>query len=297
MLCSRIISDQRKIALLIISIVFVTFCVHNLRKGEPYNNPVLKDYHRMPPNVPTSDQKEHWTKLIASHDNLPQDKLIEVIRNVFVDSPPPLDSEYHFDKTPPKITGQIGIPVIIDKILGGKRNGFFIEAGGLDGEAHSNTLLFELKRNYSGEVKGWASKDVNDNAKVIQAVCLPLMSILYAIGNPTIDYFSLDIEGVELDVLKTIPWDKVDIKILSIEVGNNGRENYGEKVDKLMIQAGYTKVLDMCCDKWELDNVYVRNDYRSSLDRWKDDGKPRLIKDKFNQYGKVISKKTNLSNE
>ena len=64
-----------------------------------------------------------------------------------------------------------------------------------------------------GEVKGWASKDVESNAKLIQALCLPFISILYAIGNPRVDYFSLDIEGVELDVLKTIPWEKVDIKV------------------------------------------------------------------------------------
>ena len=36
------------------------------------------------------------------------------------------------------------------KFEGEKQNGFFIEAGALDGEAHSNTLFFELKRNYSG---------------------------------------------------------------------------------------------------------------------------------------------------
>ena len=67
--------------------------------------------------------------------------------------------------------------------------------------------------NIIGEIKGWAANNVKSNAKLIPALCLPLISILYAIGNPTVDYFSLDIEGVELDVLKTIPWDKVHIKV------------------------------------------------------------------------------------
>ena len=44
-------------------------------------------------------------------------------------------------------------------------------------------------------------------------MCFPFHSILFAIGNPTVDYFSLDVEGVELDILKTIPWNKVDIKV------------------------------------------------------------------------------------
>jgi hypothetical protein len=30
-----------------------------------------------------------------------------------------------------------------------------------------------------------------------------------ALGNPTVNYLSLDVEGAELDILKTIPWDKV----------------------------------------------------------------------------------------
>ena len=56
-------------------------------------------------------------------------------------------------------------------------------------------------------------EDVSENVEVIQSLCLPFISILLAIGNPVIDYFSLDIEGVELDVLKTIPWEKVHIKV------------------------------------------------------------------------------------
>ena len=36
--------------------------------------------------------------------------------------------------------------------LGGKRNGFFIECGGYDGEALSNSLFFELERNFTGKL-------------------------------------------------------------------------------------------------------------------------------------------------
>ena len=53
----------------------------------------------------------------------------------------------------------------------------------------------------------------------IRLQCFPLYSILQSIGNPRVDIFSLDIEGGELDVLRTIPWKKVDISVLVIEVG------------------------------------------------------------------------------
>jgi hypothetical protein len=39
-----------------------------------------------------------------------------------------------------------------------------------------------------------------------------------AVGNPTVDYLSLDIEGSEEAVLRTLPWDKVDIKVISLEI-------------------------------------------------------------------------------
>ena len=36
---------------------------------------------------------------------------------------------------------------------------------------------------------------------------------------------SLDIEGVEFDVLKTVPWEKVDIEVLLIELIHAGRQS------------------------------------------------------------------------
>lgn len=37
--------------------------------------------------------------------------------------------------------------------------------------------------------------------------------MLAALNRTTVDYFSLDIEGDELSILKTIPWDSVDIRV------------------------------------------------------------------------------------
>ncbi len=49
--------------------------------------------------------------------------------------------------------------------------------------------------------------------KTISVQCFPLYSLLLAINQTTVDYFSLDIEGHEKRVLETIPWDRVDIKV------------------------------------------------------------------------------------
>ena len=52
--------------------------------------------------------------------------------------------------TNPKLDGQFGQADTIEKLFRGKKNGFFVEAGAFDGEAFSNTLLFELKHNWTG---------------------------------------------------------------------------------------------------------------------------------------------------
>ena len=47
-----------------------------------------------------------------------------------------------------------------------------------------------------------------------KALCLPFFTILNALGNPTVDYFSLDVEGSEFPILFSIPWKKVTIGVM-----------------------------------------------------------------------------------
>jgi len=76
--------------------------------------------------------------------------------------------------------------------------------------------------------------------QLVNVTCLPLYSILMALDNPSIDYFSLDVEGSELDILKTIPFDSVDIKTLSVEffhLDEKGATN--DEMKTYMISQGY----------------------------------------------------------
>jgi len=250
----------------------------------------------------------------------------DIVRNLFVEDPMFPEGKYGFNaKTLDimgdvvKLNGQYGQPLIVDAILDKKRNGFFIEAGGVDGLHLSNSLFFELQRNFSGvliepsskykilrqrnrkvkslnvclsrkpfpemvtfldcldiggiegEVKGWTKDIVNAvNTTRTSKLCLPLHAILFALGNPKVDYFSLDVEGVELDILKSIPWSKVDIDILSIEVSQNGRNE--EELSETMQKFGYTKVVSQLKGT---DDIFVRNDFRSPI--FGPDQKPKMI--------------------
>jgi len=51
----------------------------------------------------------------------------------------------------------------------------------------------------------------------ISVICYPLYSIMLAIGQTHIDYLSLDVEGAELPILKTIPLDKLFIDVILVE--------------------------------------------------------------------------------
>jgi len=80
---------------------------------------------------------------------------------------------------------------------------------------------------------------IDDNHVKMQ--CMPIYSILMAMGNPTVHHFSLDVEGAEFAILRTIPWDKVDIQSMSIESHLLNRIFPGtrEELIKFLDEAGY----------------------------------------------------------
>ncbi|XP_045034687.1 uncharacterized protein LOC116933298 isoform X1 [Daphnia magna] len=86
----------------------------------------------------------------------------------------------------------------------------------------TNTLLSSIIENKqrlsrNGEKNPNQGSSNNETENVYKIQCFPLYSILVAIGRTEIDYFSLDVEGSEFKILKTIPWHKVDIKTLTVE--------------------------------------------------------------------------------
>ena len=50
--------------------------------------------------------------------------------------------------------------------------------------------------------------------RIFSVQCFPLYSILLAVNRTVIDFISLDVEGHEFRILKTVPWHKIDVKVL-----------------------------------------------------------------------------------
>lgn len=80
-----------------------------------------------------------------------------------------------------------------------------------------NVLLFQKLLNDDYLTSKIVEDNHNRTKPTHKVQCFPLYSILLALNQVTIDYLSLDVEGVERGVLDTIPWDKVNIQMMTIE--------------------------------------------------------------------------------
>lgn len=68
------------------------------------------------------------------------------------------------------------------------------------------------KQSIRSAIKNLPSSE-EENKVQVTVQCFPLYSILLAVGVTKIDFFSLDIEGYELKILSTIPWDRIEVKV------------------------------------------------------------------------------------
>ena len=62
--------------------------------------------------------------------------------------------------------------------------------------------------------KTFKADGVKNDGNLINVQCFPLYSILLAVGTTEVDYFSVDVEGSESQVLMSVPWHRVNIKVV-----------------------------------------------------------------------------------
>jgi hypothetical protein len=79
--------------------------------------------------------------------------------------------------------------------------------------------------------------------KEITVQCFPLYSILLAMNQLTVDYFSLDVEGAEEGIVNNIPLDKVKIRAISIEYDKV--EGGADRLRKIMESKGFKFLVKM----------------------------------------------------
>ncbi|XP_017887714.1 uncharacterized protein LOC108629500 [Ceratina calcarata] len=107
------------------------------------------------------------------------------------------------------------------------------------------------------------SADVAYTGQHIKVQCIPFAHLMAALNVTAIDYFSLDIEGSELEVLKTIPFDKIDITALSVEFSHI--ESDVEELNQFMDSKGYIISTSLTReDRLANDIIYVKKEENSN---------------------------------
>lgn len=101
----------------------------------------------------------------------------------------------------------------------------------------------------------YPNADIN---KMKTISCVPMASILAKFGVKHIDFFSLDVEGAELQVLESIDFNCVTFDVITIEDLGGDEEKVG-KIKVLLESKGY-----IFHAKVERNNWFVRNGSRAS---------------------------------
>jgi hypothetical protein len=96
----------------------------------------------------------------------------------------------------------------------------------------------------------WMDGD-QGSGKEISVNCWPLRSMLSVLNIQRIDYWSLDIEGSEPDVLESTDFDALDIRVLTIEVNSAKAE---EQVKNIMAKKKNYRLHS----KFHIDLVYIK---------------------------------------
>jgi len=102
----------------------------------------------------------------------------------------------------------------------------------------------------------------SENRETLKMQCVPLYSVLLALDNPRVDFMSLDIEGADMQVLKTIPYDKVDISVLMIEVEHLGEifEGDNDTLRQFLHEKGY-----VFYRRLNIDDIYIKQSFMNQL--------------------------------
>lgn len=95
--------------------------------------------------------------------------------------------------------------------------------------------------------------------------CSPMSELIDRAGLERIDFMSVDVEGFELPLLQTIDFQKVQIRIILIEVDHNSPEELAG-IRKLMNAAGFQS-RGLCCGH-HADEIWQNPNFVDDKSKW-----------------------------
>jgi FkbM family methyltransferase len=77
-----------------------------------------------------------------------------------------------------------------------------------------------------------------------QVVDLPVMTVAQILSNRTIpDFLTIDVEGLDYDILKSIDFKRYPFKLICVEVGGSDKINYADAVSLLLEENNYFSLI------------------------------------------------------
>lgn len=115
-----------------------------------------------------------------------------------------------------------------------------------------------------------------ENAREYMVNTYPISKIIKQAGLKYIDYFSIDVEGGELNVLETMDWS-IPVYIITIELNEKIQESDEEgkkknqKCREILLKQGFTFVKQLDINEFWINKNYFRKDllYDSSIPKFK----------------------------
>jgi FkbM family methyltransferase len=79
---------------------------------------------------------------------------------------------------------------------------------------------------------------------ITQVKELPVMTVAQILSNRTIpDFLTIDVEGLDYDILKSIDFKRYPFKLICVEVGGSDKINYADAVSLLLEDNGYFSLI------------------------------------------------------
>lgn len=162
-------------------------------------------------------------------------------------------------------------------------------------DSEEGTKEFILNGTMSGLSKtiihDFDNKDLwcyNPDVKKIKVKCKQLKNIIAETNITHVDFFSLDVEGGELEVLKSIDWGLVDIYLICIELCNEDTSK-DELCREFLKNKGFEFIIRIGLNDYWINNQYKLKNRLFKKDIKKPFTKIKKVGDNFiNDDGKFI---------
>jgi len=145
-------------------------------------------------------------------------------RGINVEANPNLFSQFMVDR-PYDINLNFGV---------GKEAGF-IPFYMIDNYSGRNSFDFETVNAFVQDYPEFSIKQVVD---------LPVMTVAQLLSNRAVpDFLTIDVEGLDYDILKSIDFERYPFKVICVEVGGSDKINYADAVSSLLEENNYFSLI------------------------------------------------------